>query len=101
MGLHTYIVCRPHETRTPLPEDDFGPDLHEVYLGTNSTSSAAKRTKKHACCRRDCVKLEEDTRIVGFFSELRQQLASTEHSAIKNLRLFTMIRDMVRLQEEP
>ena len=88
----------PRDTRTPLPEDDFGPDLHEFYFGT--TSTVEKRTKTHACCRRDCMKLEEDMRIKGFLSEMRQQLVSTEHSAVKNLRLFTMIRDMVRLQEE-
>ena len=46
------------------------------------------------------MKLEEDMRIKGFLSEMRQQLASTE-PAVKNLSLFTMIRGMVCLQEEP
>lgn len=96
-GLCSHIVCLPQYTRTHVPEDDFGPDLHELYFGT--TSDAAKRTKAQ-CCRRDCMKLEEDTRIRGFLSEMRQQLAVTE-PAVKNLRLFTMIRDMVCLQEEP
>ena len=72
-------------------------DLHDFYFGT--TSDVAERTKAQ-CFRRDCMKLEEDTRIRGFLSEMRQQLASTV-PAVKNLRLFTMIRGMVCLQEEP